>query len=59
LALSFVLLAVLGVIALAVGFFINARRIRRDVTRRFEDLEQRLERQATDIVDDLFDTTNR
>ena len=58
-ALSFVLLAVLGVIALAVGFFINARRIRRDVTRRFEDLEQRLERQATDIVDDLFDTTNR
>ncbi len=58
-ALSIVLLAVLGIIALAVGFFINARRIRRDVTRRFEDLEERLERQATAIVNDLFDAPNR
>ena len=58
-ALSVVLLAVLGISALAVGFFINARRIRRDVTKRFEDLEERLERQATAIVDDLFDASNR
>ena len=58
-AFSFALLVILGVIALGVGFFINARRIRRDVTRRFDDLEERLERQATAIVNDLFDATNR
>jgi hypothetical protein len=58
-AVSFALLVVLGVIVLAVGFFINARRIRRDVTRRFDELEERLERQATSIVNNLFDATNR
>ena len=45
----------LGLLALNIAFVINARAVRRDVTSRFEELERRLERHATDIVNHLFD----
>lgn len=44
----------LGLIALNVSFVMFARAIRRDVTRRFDDLERRLESRAQAIVDHLF-----
>jgi uncharacterized membrane protein len=45
----------LGLLALNIAFVLNARAIRRDVTRRFDELERRLERHATDLVNHLFD----
>jgi hypothetical protein len=44
----------IGLLALNVAFVISARAIRRDVTRRFDELERRLERHATDLVNHLF-----
>jgi uncharacterized membrane-anchored protein YhcB (DUF1043 family) len=52
-ALLFLLL-----IALNVSFVLSARAIRRDVTRRFDDLQRRLESRATDLVNHLFDTNH-
>ena len=46
----------LALIGLNVSFFICARAIRRDVTKRFDELERRLESRATDLVNHLFDT---
>jgi hypothetical protein len=45
-------------IALNVGFFLNARAIRRDVTRRFDEIERRLESRANSIVDNIFDANH-
>jgi uncharacterized membrane protein len=45
----------LGLLALNIALVLNARAIRRDVTRRFDELERRLERHATDLVNHLFD----
>jgi len=42
-------------IALNVGFFLNARAIRRDVTKRFDEIQRRLESRANSIVDNIFD----
>jgi hypothetical protein len=46
---------VLLVIALACGFVMNARRIKRDVTTTFEKLQARLERDANAVVDELLE----
>jgi hypothetical protein len=46
-----------GLIAINVSFFLCARAIKRDYTRRFDDLQRRLERHATDLVNHLFDAT--
>jgi hypothetical protein len=45
----------LALIGLNVSFFIIARNIRRDMKKRFDDLERRLESRATDLVNHLFD----
>jgi hypothetical protein len=52
-ALLFLLL-----IALNVGFYLNARAIRRDVTRRFDEIQRRLESRANSIVDNIFDANH-
>jgi len=44
----------LGLIALNVSFVMFVRAMRRDVTKRFADLERRLESRALAIVDHLF-----
>ena len=49
-AFLFVLLIVLNV-----GFVLTARAIRRDVTRRFDEIQRRLESRANSIVDNIFD----
>jgi hypothetical protein len=38
-----------------ISFVIAARAIRRDMTRRFDELERRLESRANSIVDHIFD----
>ena len=48
----------LGLMALNVTFFLFAREIRRDVTRRFEDLQRRLESRAIAIVNHLFNANH-
>jgi hypothetical protein len=45
----------LGLIAINISFFLCARAIKRDYTKRFDDLQRRLERRATDLVNLLFD----
>jgi hypothetical protein len=52
-ALLFLLL-----IALNVGFYLTARAIRRDVTRRFDEIQRRLESRANSIVDNIFDANH-
>ncbi len=47
--------SVLLVGVLARLFLINAREIRRDVERRFDELEARLEKEASAIVEDYLD----
>jgi hypothetical protein len=42
-----------GLILLAWGFWLNARAIRRDITRRYSDIEARLESNANDIIDHI------
>ena len=44
----------LALIGLNVSFFICARAIRRDMKKRFDELERRLESRATDLVNHLF-----
>jgi hypothetical protein len=44
----------LGLIGLNVSFFLSARAMRRDLKKRFDELERRLERRATDLVNHLF-----
>jgi hypothetical protein len=44
-----------GLLALNISFILSARAIRRDATRRFADLERRLETRALAIVNHLFD----
>jgi hypothetical protein len=44
-----------GLMALNVSFVMAARAIRRDMTRRFDELERGLETRANAIVDHIFD----
>jgi hypothetical protein len=44
----------LGLIAVNVTFVLAARAIRRDVTRRFDEIQRRLETRANSIVDHIF-----
>ena len=44
----------LGLIAINVTFVLCARAIRRDVTRRFDEIQRRLETRANSIVDHIF-----
>ena len=41
-------------IAANVSFFMSARAIKRDVTRRFDEIQRRLETRANSIVDHIF-----
>ena len=45
----------LGLIAINVTFVLSARAIKRDVTRRFDEIQRRLETRANAIVDHIFD----
>jgi len=45
-------------IALNVGFYLTARAIRRDVSRRFDEIQRRLESRANSIVDNIFDANH-
>jgi hypothetical protein len=47
---------VLGIVALARAFLIQARAIRHDMNRRFDALRDRLEQSANAVVDDLLNT---
>jgi len=44
-----------GLLALNVTFLMTVRAIRRDATRRFDELQRRLESRANSIVDHIFD----
>ena len=44
----------LGLIAINVTFVLSARAIKRDVTRRFDEIQRRLETRANAIVDHIF-----
>jgi hypothetical protein len=46
-------LVVVGLILLAWRFWLNARAIRRDITRRYSDIQARLESNANDILDQI------
>jgi hypothetical protein len=48
--LAFVLV---GLFLLGWGFWLNARAIRRDITRRYSDIQTRLETNANDILDHI------
>ena len=43
-----------GLIAINVTFVLCARAIKRDVTRRFDEIQRRLETRANSIVDHIF-----
>ena len=49
------LLVFAGLMALNVSFVMAARAIRRDMKRRFDELERGLETRANAIVDHIFD----
>jgi hypothetical protein len=49
------LLLFAGLMALNVSFVMAARAIRRDMTRRFDELQRGLERRANSIVDHILD----
>jgi len=44
-----------GLIAINISFVLNARAIKRDVTRRFDEIQRRLEQRANSIVKNIFD----
>ena len=48
-------LLVLGLFAMIVTFVIAAYAIRRDMKKRFDELQRRLESRANAIVDNIFD----
>ena len=48
-------LLVLGLFAMTVTFVIAAHAIRRDMKKRFDELQRRLESRANSIVDNIFD----
>jgi len=49
------LLLFAGLMALNITFVLAARAIRRDMTRRFDELQRGLESRANSIVDNIFD----
>jgi hypothetical protein len=51
-------LLVVMLFVLNVGFVLNAHAIRRDVTRRFDEIQRRLESRANSIVDNIFDANH-
>jgi hypothetical protein len=48
-------LLILGLLGMNITFVLAARAIRRDMTKRFDDLQRRLESRANSIVDNIFD----
>jgi len=48
----------LGLMALNISFVIAVRAIRRDLARRFDELQRRLESRANSIVDNIFDANH-
>ena len=46
---------ILGLLGLNITFLFAARAIRRDMTKRFDELQRRLESRANAIVDNIFD----
>jgi len=48
-------LLILGLVGMNITFVLAARAIRRDMTKRFDDLQRRLESRANSIVDNIFD----
>ena len=48
-------LLILGLLGLNITFVLAARAIRRDMTKRFDELQRRLESRANSIVDNIFD----
>jgi hypothetical protein len=42
-------------LALNVSTILAARAVKRDVTRRFDEMQRRLEKRANSIVDHIFD----
>jgi hypothetical protein len=44
----------IGLLALNIAFVLAAREIRRDVKRRFDEVQRQLERRANSIVDHIF-----
>jgi hypothetical protein len=45
----------LALLALNVSTILAARAVKRDVTRRFDEMQRRLEKRANSIVDHIFD----
>ena len=52
-ALLFVVL-----MAMNITFVIAARAMKRDMTKRFDEMQRRLESRANSIVDNIFDATH-
>jgi hypothetical protein len=48
-------LLIIGLLGMNITFVLAARAIRRDMTKRFDDLQRRLESRANSIVDNIFD----
>jgi hypothetical protein len=48
-------LLILGLLGLNITFVLAARAIRKDMTKRFDELQRRLESRANSIVDNIFD----
>ena len=51
-------LLILGLLGMNITFVLAARAIRRDMTKRFDDLQRRLESRANSIVDNIFDANH-
>ena len=48
-------LLIIGLLGMNIMFVLAARAIRRDMTKRFDELQRRLESRANSIVDNIFD----
>jgi len=48
-------LLIIGLLGMNITFVLAARAIRRDMTKRFDELQRRLESRANAIVDNIFD----
>jgi hypothetical protein len=51
-------LLIIGLLGMNIMFVLAARAIRRDMTKRFDELQRRLESRANSIVDNIFDANH-
>ena len=51
-------LLIVGLLGLNITLVLAARAIRRDMTKRFDELQRRLESRANSIVDNIFDANH-